>query len=139
METDHLLRHLHARGSRLTPQRLAILRAVDSAEGHLSPSEIFALVSRTLPGITEATIYRTLDFLTEQGLILCAHMGSGRIVYQSIRHAHHHLVCRRCGDSVNLPEKMLRAAYREVQETYGYRMDASHTTLFGLCPKCQSL
>lgn len=132
-----LTQRLHAQNRRITPQRLAVLKVIDNAEGHLTAAEIYPLAAREIPGITEATIYRTLGFLTSQGLILRAHMGSGRIVYESRTRAHHHLVCRKCGDSVDLPESLLQDVYRQVEEKYGFLMDSTHSTLFGLCPNCR--
>ena len=88
------------RGFRLTPQRLAILEVVNGSLGHLSAAEIFERASQKMPGLTEATIYRTLDFLVEQNLALSAHMGSGRIVYETAAESHQHLIFRKCGGTL---------------------------------------
>jgi Fe2+ or Zn2+ uptake regulation protein len=73
---------LREKGFRLTPQRLAILEVLKNSKGHLTPIEIYREVSPTLPGMTEATVYRTLDFLTRQNLVLVAHLGKGQLVYE---------------------------------------------------------
>ena len=125
-------------GYRLTPQRLAILQVIQHSQGHLSASEIFERSLQILPGITEATIYRTLDFLVAQGLALIAHVGSGRIVYESAHHHHHHLICRKCGGSVVISQQDLQPIYDQLASLTGFRLDSSHVTFFGLCPNCQS-
>jgi Fe2+ or Zn2+ uptake regulation protein len=128
---------IRAQGFRLTPQRLAILRVLDETAGHLSPSEVFQLASQRLPGVTEATVYRTLDFLVEQGLALIAHIGSGRIIYESAQHDHHHLICHKCGSALAISHSDLQPFYTHLEQITGYRLDSSHVTFFGLCPACR--
>jgi Fur family ferric uptake transcriptional regulator len=129
---------LRAHGYRMTPQRLAILQVIQESQGHLSASDIFERAGRLLPGVTEATIYRTLDFLVAQGIALIAHIGSGRIVYESAEHKHHHLICRKCGESVAVTQGDLQLVYDYLERVTGYQMDATHVTFFGLCPACQN-
>lgn len=127
----------HQRGYRLTPQRLAILQILTDAGKHLSPSEIFTLAQERLPGLTEATVYRTLSFLSQQGFILPAHIGGGQLVYEIAGHDHHHLICRGCGCSQEIEHEMLETLYQQFQQTTGFQIDSIHVTFFGLCPTCQ--
>ncbi len=128
---------LRARGYRMTPQRMLILHILHSAGTHLSPTEIFATAKKEFPRLTEPTVYRTLDFLTENGLVRPAHRGNGHHVYEIARHEHHHLVCRVCGGEVEVEHKVLAKLYRELETASGYRLTDSHVTFFGLCPGCQ--
>ncbi len=80
---------LREQGYRLTPQRLAILDVLRNTHGHLNPTEIYQRVAQAIPGLTEATVYRTLNFLAEQGLVLVAHLGRGRLAYELTEHDHH--------------------------------------------------
>ena len=135
MNTDTDL--LHRRGFRMTPQRLVILRILDQAGRHLTPMEIYQQVQQEMPGMTEATVYRTLSFLSAQGLVLPAHIGNGQLVYEMAGHAHHHLICRNCGATQEIDHTLLQALYQEFQESTGYCIDSVHVTFFGLCPTCQ--
>ena len=63
---DQYTPQLHALGFRMTPQRLAILHALHHAGGHLSPTEVYQRASSDLPGLTEPTVYRTLEFLADE-------------------------------------------------------------------------
>lgn len=128
---------LRAQGFRLTPQRLTILQILKDAHSHLTPAEVFAHASRLLPGITEATVYRTLAFLAEQGLALPAHIGGGQFVYEFAAHNHHHLICRRCGETYEIDHEDLQALYSQFQARTGFQIDSIHVTFFGLCPECQ--
>ena len=60
---------LRARGFRMTSQRLAILHVLHRERTHLSPSEIYKQAKQQLAGLTEPTVYRTLEFLAHNGLV----------------------------------------------------------------------
>ena len=130
---------LRARGFRMTPQRMAILHVLHHEGTHLSPTEVFARAKENLPGLTEATVYRTLEFLSENGLVHPAHMGSGHLVYEIDRqdHDHHHLICRKCGGEVQIEHASLESVYAQLEASSGFRNIDSHVTFFGLCPRCQ--
>jgi Fe2+ or Zn2+ uptake regulation protein len=131
------IKQLRAQGFRLTPQRLAVLRVIENSGRHMPPVEIVQQTQEIMPGITEASVYRILDFLTSTGLVLAAHIGSGQLVYENAARAHHHLICRSCGHSCEVDYSLLEALYKELQACTGYQVDSVHVTLFGLCPDCR--
>ena len=128
---------LRERGFRMTPQRMAILHVLHHADGHLSPTEVYQRASRDVPGLTEPTVYRTLEFLAENGLACSAHTGGGHLVYEITKTDHHHLICRKCGAEVQIEHAPLEKLYIELESASGYRLFDSHVTFFGLCPECQ--
>jgi Fe2+ or Zn2+ uptake regulation protein len=130
-------KQLRARGYRMTPQRLAILRVIQEAHKHLTPQEVCQQAQQAIPGLTEATVYRTLNFLSEQNLVLAAHIGNGQLVYEIAGHDHHHLICRKCDSACEIEHAPLEALYQQLQTETGYLIDSVHTTFFGLCPACQ--
>jgi len=128
---------LRAQGYRITPQRLAILSILQQADRHLTPNEIYLLSREKVPGITEATVYRTLNFLAEQGIILVAHIGGGQLVYEIGGYDHHHLICRKCNTIIQIDHSLLKNFYDQIEDQTGFRIDSIHTTFFGLCPQCR--
>jgi Fe2+ or Zn2+ uptake regulation protein len=135
--TEQISTQIRARGFRLTPQRLAILQVLHHAGGHLTPAEVYALAGQSMPGLTETTVYRTLEFLSENGFALAAHIGSGKLVYQVAGHDHHHVICRACGHEVEVGHDQLQQLYGQIEQATGFRLTTSHLTFFGLCPGCQ--
>jgi Fur family ferric uptake transcriptional regulator len=94
---SELALHLHTHGYRLTPQRQVILEVVRQAGKHVTPEQVYETVRSQNPAINRATIYRTLDFLCEQRLIVAMRWGS-QTYYEIARQTpHHHLICRSCG------------------------------------------
>ncbi|GAB4529873.1 MAG: peroxide-responsive transcriptional repressor PerR [Anaerolineales bacterium] len=126
---------LRRRGFRITPQRTAILTVLTQAQSHLAPGEIFDRTRAHLPGITSPTVYRTLEFLAAQGVVLRTLM-HGDVVYE-LAVPHHHLICRACGAMVDVAHEALSTLYERLQRETGYVLDDSHLVLTGLCPACQ--
>jgi len=118
----------------MTPQRQAILQALHDG-GHLSPGQVYTRVRPT--GLTEATVYRTLEFLAENGILMVANQGSGHLSYELGGQAHHHLICSRCGAEMEIQTGMLKGFLGRLEQQTGYRLDAGHLTFSGLCPGCQ--
>lgn len=129
---------LRARGFRMTPQRMAILHVLHHAGTHLSPGEIYRQAQRELPGITEPTVYRTLEFLVENGLVRPSHSRNGHFTYQIAGNDHHHIICRLCGDEIEVEHTLLESFYRAIEKVSGYRQIDSHLTFVGVCPNCLS-
>lgn len=127
---------LRSRGFRMTPQRMTILHVLHQAGTHLSPGDIYTRARRELPGLTEPTVYRTLDFLVENGLVHPSQSGGGHLTYEIAGRDHHHLVCRVCGGEIEVEHSLLANLYRRLEKSTGYHKIDSHVTFFGLCPDC---
>jgi Fe2+ or Zn2+ uptake regulation protein len=121
----------------MTSQRMAILHVLHHAGTHLSPSEVYKQARHELPGLTEPTVYRTLDFLTENGLVRSSHSGSRHATYQIAGDDHHHVVCRVCGSEIEVEHQLLESLYQKLESASGYVRIDSHITFFGVCPECQ--
>ena len=126
---------LRSRGYRMTPQRLAILQALHDG-GHLSPGQIYERIHAI--GMTETTVYRTLEFLARNGVVHPTQVSGGHLTYELAGHDHHHLVCRVCGAQLNLEPDSFNDAISLIEHQTGYQVDAGHLTFFGLCPECRS-
>ena len=128
---------LRARGFRMTSQRMAILHTLRHAGTHLSPREVYRQAKQDLPGLTEPTVYRTLEFLAQNGLVRQAQTGNGHLRYEIAGDDHHHIVCRQCGDEMQVDHALLERLYQQLESTSGYMRIDSHMTFFGVCPNCQ--
>jgi Fe2+ or Zn2+ uptake regulation protein len=135
--TSEYAEQLRARGFRMTSQRLAILHTLRHAGTHLSPREIYRKTKQELSGLTEPTVYRTLEFLAENGLARPLQMGNGHLMYEIAGNDHHHIVCRVCGNEIEVEHSVLEHLYRKLESASGYVRIDSHITFFGVCPNCQ--
>jgi len=121
----------------LTPQRQAVLRVVAESDGHLTANEIFEAARRDLPSISFATVYNSLKYLKEAGLVREINFGKGSSRYDRETARHDHAVCSRCGKLVDFDlaetSQLIRAAARRSR----FKPESIHLTLVGLCPDCQ--
>ncbi len=125
---------LRALGYRMTPQRLAILQALHSG-GHLTPGKIYEGLRNT--GMTETTVYRTLEFLAGNGIVNSSQIGGGHLTYELAGQNHHHLVCQACGAQVDIAPGSIKEMISGLERQTGYQINAGHLTFFGLCPDCK--
>ena len=128
---------LRARGFRMTPQRLAILHVLHHEGTHLSPAEVYKKARKEVPGLTEPTVYRTLEFLADNALVRPSYSSTGHLTYEIAGSDHHHIVCRNCGAEIEVEHTLLESLYRLLETTSNYRSIHSHVTFFGVCPDCQ--
>src|SRR5712672_3425534 len=91
-----LVEMLHARGQRVTPQRLVILRELRRRGTHATAEEVHRAVSEELPGTSAPTVYATLDLFVQLGLARRIDVGTAAL-YDARLDSHQHTVCRRCG------------------------------------------
>jgi Fur family ferric uptake transcriptional regulator len=116
---------------------MAILHVLCHEGTHLSPAEVYKKARVELPGLTEPTVYRTLEFLSDIALVRPSYNSSGHLTYEIAGSDHHHIVCRNCGGEIEVEHTLLESLYRLLETTSGYRSIDSHVTFFGVCPKCQ--
>lgn len=132
---------LRARGRRLTRQRELIWSALTAEpDAHLSADQIAARVHEQLPGVNPSTIYRSLDVLVTEGLVLRTRLGVDRTFYEPAHdHRHHHVVCRACGAVAHVHDEMFGGDLRaRVDAACGYALGDEEITLFGSCPTCRN-
>jgi Fur family transcriptional regulator, stress-responsive regulator len=131
-----LVRLLHERGQRATPQRLVILRELQRRGHHATADEIRRRTRNELPGTSTPTVYATLELLVELGLARRVDAGSGATLYDPRIEPHQHAVCRRCGriDDVD-GEVDVEQLRRRAAET-GFTPDAVEVVISGLCASC---
>jgi len=129
---------LRAQGLRMTPQRLAIVQEIMGTAGYVVPVEVVARVQTKVPGVSAATVYRTLERLERLGLLTHVHLESG-IGYHRVEDVPHaHLTCAGCGIELELSERSLHDLERVVERDHGFRADFTHHAISGLCRDCQA-
>ncbi len=134
---DSLQEKLSAQGFRVTPQRIHVLRALLLDNRHPTAEQVWDNVRKISPSTSLATIYKTLDTLSEIGEVLKIETRDHRAHYDAAHpKAHPHVICRNCGKiedvAIQNPQQMLS----EAMAASGYRLDEQQVTFFGLCRNC---
>lgn len=124
-------------GEALTPQRQTVLQVIRQSENHLTASEIFEVARRLRPTISYATVYNSLHYLKEAGLIREIHFGNGASRYDRETERHDHALCTRCGRLVDFDLDLTADLMRAAARRSGFKAETVHLTLHGLCPDCK--
>ena len=134
-------------GYRLTVPRHAILNILSTEKGHLSAEDIYLGVHKIYPSVGLTTVYRTLDLLTQIGLVYKFDFGDGCSRYElsagpNTKH-HHHLICSNCGrvidyeELINEESKLLKKTEEALSKKYKFKINGKQIQFSGLCDKCQ--
>ena len=130
---------LHAKGYRLTPQRILVLKTIYHADNHISAEEIYEQLHDRFPYINKSTIYRILELLSDLKLVTESNLGDGCIRYHAaIKGHHHHLICHICGKVIDLEESALEPLKDFILRDYGFEADLRHMVISGVCSDCRS-
>lgn len=129
---------LRQQGHRLTPQRLMVLEIMKRCGRHLTAEEIHAAMLPQHPYVNIATVYRTLQWLQEVGLVAPIGLMGGTLRYEYIcGSAHHHLICQECGHEYEISDDILDALKAQLFQRYGFTAQLNHLALPGRCASCR--
>lgn len=122
----------------LTPQRQVVLQVVNESHHHPTASQVFEGARVLLPTISYATVYNSLRFLKQAGLVQEISFGNAASRYDRETHRHDHAMCTQCGKLVDFDlseaAELMRAAARRTH----FKAESVHLTLTGVCPECRS-
>ena len=128
---------LRKNGHRLTPQRMLVIDILHSAERHISAEEIYRQLHKRYPYANISTVYRTLELLKKSNLVMETDFGEGRVRYHiADKGHHHHLICRTCGQIIDMEESLLHPLEDTLLQKYGFNADLRHLAISGECGRC---
>ena len=144
-DREQFKRILKENGLKVTRQRLVVLEAISSCpEEHLSADEIFALVKVDCPEIGLATVYRTIQLLSELHLIDRINFDDGYVRYEmgsafdrEQKDHHHHLICSNCGKVISFQDDLLEELEEKIARTTGFEVVDHEVKLYGHCKDCR--
>lgn len=139
---ERIKKQLHSSSYKLTPQRESTVRVLlEHEDDHLSAEDVYLLVKEKSPEIGLATVYRTLELLTELKIVDKINFGDGVSRYDLRRegaaHFHHHLVCIECGAVDEIQEDLLEEVEAAVEQKWKFIIKDHRLTFHGVCVRCQ--
>jgi Fur family peroxide stress response transcriptional regulator len=122
--------------SRNTNQRLKILGYLQSVHSHPTAEQVYEEVRKELPAISLATVYRNLNFLTDQGRIQRLEINK-EYHFDADCCCHQHFVCKECGAILDVhQENMSRNTLKQFRSD-GCCPECVCITFTGKCKKCR--
>jgi Fur family ferric uptake transcriptional regulator len=121
-----------------TRQAEALASVLASLPGFNGAQQIHAELRRRGERVGLTTVYRHLQVLSEDGQLDTIRDASGETLYRRCRSEahHHHLICRRCGTSVEVEGRAVEQWAEKVAAGAGFTAVDHTVELVGLCPRC---
>jgi Fur family ferric uptake transcriptional regulator len=134
--SERLIDRLRKAGHKITPPRRAVLDVIQREGEHLNPSEILRQAQAIYPQTGRATVYRTLELLTQLGIVRPIYVGEHGPTYIRAEGGHHHLVCSRCGAIVDFDQCAAESMERDLEARFGFEIRSHLLEFYGFCPHC---
>jgi Fur family ferric uptake transcriptional regulator len=133
LDADALLRQ---HGLQVTAQRLAVLRAV-SERPHRTADDIYNIVRAEIGAISRQAVYDAVGVLTDKGLVRRIQPAGSPARYEDrVGDNHHHLICRTCGQMVDVDCAVGYTPCLTAADASGYEIDEAEVIYWGRCPDC---
>jgi Fe2+ or Zn2+ uptake regulation protein len=126
-------------GYRLTRQRRLVLEILRENQEHLEADAVFALAKSRDPGISLATVYRSLALFKQIGLVEEDRLGQDHGHFEAVQGArHYHFTCLKCGRVVEFEAPELNTILQNLSGLEGLRVTEIRLNLRGYCPDCDT-
>ena len=139
MNANPIVEALDRAGYRLTAPRRAVAELITENDGHFIAADLASAARRRRIGVSRASLFRTLDLLAELGIVERLDLPSGDHAYVPCAPVHHHhVICSRCGRTLDVEDCGLSEVVAEISRRSGYLIQAHRLEMFGLCHHCQA-
>lgn len=138
---ERILQTLKTNGYRLTRPRQVIVEAIEQFERAFTAEELLVDVERRDPDVGRATVFRTLDVLSQVGALDRIHGPDGCHSYVLISDSgpHYHLlICSSCGSVIPFEACNVEDLYPRLSAQTNFAISGHMLEVFGLCDSCQA-
>jgi Fur family transcriptional regulator, ferric uptake regulator len=137
MLNEEIISQLRKNYHKVTPQRILIISTINASKELLTPSALYEKVHQIDPEVGEVTVYRTLNILSELGLICMIHTGENTHSYISRPLEHHgHIICTECGKVVDFSNCNLDDLEKRLMGETGFNIQEHRLDFYGKCKEC---
>ena len=127
---------LRARNLQVTPQRVAVLRAL-AASPHSTADDVHRVVQVELGSVSRQAVYDALAALTDRALLRRIEPAGSAARYENrVGDNHHHHVCRGCGRMADVDCALGEAPCLSPSDGAGYEVDEAEVIYWGRCGDC---
>ena len=129
---------LRTAGLRVTRPRLSVLSVL--AEHPHADADTIVTGARDLhPSLSPQTVYGVLSAFVAEGIARRIEPAGGPALFElRVGDNHHHLVCRSCGDVVDVDCAVGDAPCLTPSQDHAFTVDEAEVTYWGICPSCSA-
>lgn len=127
---------LKDKGLKVTPQRIAIYNMLAHSTEHPNAETIYKTLEEENPTMSLGTVYKTLDYFKQYGLVQELNVGTSSSRYDAIATSHPHTVCTTCGKVDDLFTDALDEICEKIAATVNFKLAFEQLILYGTCAEC---
>lgn len=123
----------HDKGLKMTEQRRVIARVLSEADDHPDVEQLYQRATKIDPGISLATVYRTVRLFEEASILERHDFGDGRARYEEAPADHHdHLIDIQSGQVIEFTNAEIEKLQHRVAEQLGYKLVGHRLELYAV-------
>lgn len=123
--------------TRKTKQKQLIIDILMKSKTHLSILELYEKVLKADPTIGQATVYRNVNKLVEEGILVKISMINDVDRYDANTNLHDHFVCKSCEEVIDIFDKEKADVIKKIEKKYHFTITNSNIIFEGYCEKCK--
>lgn len=133
------LQRLRDAGYKLTNARIAVLNALETQHGHMTSTQVIDAVAALDASIGRASVFRTLDLLTELAIIRPTYLESSVTpTYVLLPNGHHHhVVCTNCNRVIEFEDCGLCELSARLEQKYDVKITGHLLEFYAKCSFCE--
>jgi Fur family peroxide stress response transcriptional regulator len=132
-----IIETLRKKGYKATTQRIAICRFALHSRDHPTAQRIYNEVRKMHPTVSLATVYKTLQILTEHGLMQELDLPQSQARFDSYVEPHINLVCMQCGNIQDFNDKTAQEMVERVTTKAEFMRTGQRLDIYGMCKTCR--
>lgn len=118
-------------------QREEILEVLKKSYDHPTAEQVYLKVKANKSTSSKGTVYRNLNLLVENGLIIKIPMQDGPDRYDYLRKKHNHIICKNCGKIFDFEYEFdLKQVKDTIKQQTKMESFLDTVIVFGICNDC---
>lgn len=133
IQFEDLLDKLKSKNIHLSHQRLKVLEFLTKNYNHPTADQIYSVLRDDIPTLSKATVYNTLNSLTDAGIIRVINIDDNEAHYDINIGNHGHFRCERCKKIYDFD---IDINSLETQGLEDFQINERDVYFKGICPEC---
>ena len=121
---------------RNTKQLSFILDTIKMMPRHFTADDVYEEVKKEYPGLGQATVFRNLNKMAEEGILLRIEVPGGAREYELMAPKHYHAKCMKCGKLFDVEMDYMPNLEKKVKDAHGFQFSGHDIIFTGLCSSC---
>ncbi|MFT8319845.1 MAG: Fur family transcriptional regulator [Bacillus sp. (in: firmicutes)] len=137
LSVDKAIEALKENNIRITPQRLEIMHILSKDNKHWSVDDIYKILNANMPSVSITTVYNNINLFCEIDLVKEIQFGEGLSMYEWKKEAHYHILCKSCGEMVDVWYPALKEVETVAESISKFHIKSHNLQFYGICKECE--